>query len=538
MIETFKMSRVTRRTFLKGLRLAAGTVALGSFAPAFSQREKTLVVGLEAEPTALDPAQISDFNSFRATFPMFDTLPQFKPGTTEVEPGLAESWTIERDGRRYVFKLRQGVQFHDGTPLTAEAVKINIDRQIDPNSPFALPGAFVYAGFTFGEVDSVEVVDEFRVAINLTSTFAPFIRNMAIGAAMVVSPKAMQQFGPDIGLNPIGTGPFRFVEWVPGQRIVLEKNPGYWDKTRVPKIDRLIFRPIVNPQSRVAALEAGEVDIIVSPLPQALATLKENPNFKVEEFEAQHTWYLVLNNQTEPFNNKLVRQALHHAIDKEAIVRDILLGTGVVADTSPMPPSVLGFNPDVRGYEYNPSRARELLRRAGFPDGLEIDFWLPESGSGMQLPVEMGTAIQGFLRDVGIQARIQTFEWGAYLEKILATDPRQYPPMHELSWIMDNGDPDNFLYVLLSGEQWPPNGFNNAFYRNETVDWLLREARTTFDEARRKALYEAAQGLIAEDSPWVWVDHGKEIFPMSARVTGVVFQPTQGVLRFEQTDKQ
>ncbi len=530
---------VTRRRFLKSLGALAGTAALASIRlPAFSQPEKTIVVGLEAEPTSLDPAQISDFNSFRATFPMFDTLPQFKAGTTEVEPGLAESWTIEQEGRRYVFKLREGVKFHDGTPLDAEAVKINIDRQIDPNSPFALPGAFVYAGFTFGEVESVEVVDRFRVAINLKSTFAPFIRNMAIGSAMILSPAALERFGADIGLNPVGTGPFRFVEWVPGQQIVLERNPDYWDRTRVPKVDRLVFRWIVNPQSRVAALEAGEVDIIVSPPPQALAALRANPAFKVAEFEAQHTWYLVLNNQTEPFNNKLVRQAVHHAIDKEAIVRDILLGTGTVARTSPMPPSVLGYNPNVRVYDYNPDKARELLRRAGYPNGFSIDFWVPESGSGMQLPVEMGTAIQAFLAEVGIDARIQTFEWGAFLERILATDPKQYPPMHELSWIMDNGDPDNFLYVLLSGEQWPPAGFNNAFYRNETVDGLLRQARMTFDESQRKDLYEAAQVLIAEDSPWVWVDHGKEIFPMTARLTGVVFQPTQGVLRFEQADKQ
>jgi peptide/nickel transport system substrate-binding protein len=530
---------MTRRSFLKGLGLLTGAAALASVKlPAFTQPGKTVVVGLEAEPTSLDPAQISDFNSFRATFPMFDTLPQFKPGTTEVEPGLAESWTIEREGRRYVFQLRRGVKFHDGTPFNAEVVKINIERQIDPNHPFALPGAFVYAGFTFGEVESVEVVDEFRVAINLKSTFAPFIRNMAIGSAMMVSPAAMEKFGADIGLHPVGTGPFKFVEWVPGQQVVLERNPEYWDKTRVPKIDRLIFRPIVNPQSRVAALEAGEVDIIVSPPPQALEALRANPAFNVAEFEAQHTWYLVLNNQTEPFNSKLVRQAVHHAIDKEAIVRDILLGTATVARTSPLPPSVLGYNPNVKIYDYNPDKARELLRQAGYPNGFEIDFWVPESGSGMQLPVEIGTAIQAFLQQVGIKARIQTFEWGTYLEKTFVPDPKQYPAMHELSWIMDNGDPDNFLYVLLSGEQWPPAGFNNAFYKNETVDELLRKARVTFDEEERRKLYEEAQVLIAEDSPWVWVDHGKEIFPMTAQLTGVVFQPTQGVLRFEQADKQ
>jgi len=489
-----------------------------------------LIVALEAEPTTLDPHQITDYNSIRATMPMFETLTQFAPGTTEIIPGLAKSWEVSDDGLVYTFHLRKGVTFHDRTSLTAEAVKFNIDRQLDPEHPYHDTGVFAYAEFTFGMVESVSVEDDFTVQFKLKYPFAPFLRNMAMASAAIISPEAIKRYGSDIAINPVGTGPFRFKEWVPGVRIVLERNENYWGEPAT--LDGLVFRPIVNPQSRLAALEAGEVDFIVNPPPEDVERLRANPNFQVVAKLGQHTWWVALNCQRPPFDNVLVRQAVHYAIDKKAIVEGILRNTGIVAN-NPLPPNVWSYTEDVKIYSYNPDLAKQLLSQAGYPNGFTVDFWVPESGSGMQQPVEMATAIQAYLAQIGITARIQTWEWGTYLDKVFQPDYTQVAEMHEMSWIMDNGDPDNFLYILLSGEQWPPAGFNESFYKNEQVDKLLAQARTELDQEKRKELYIQAQKLICEDSPWVWVDHAYEIFVMKAGIQGFVFQPTQGILRFE-----
>lgn len=489
-----------------------------------------LIVALEAEPTTLDPHQITDYNSIRATMPMFETLTQFAPGTTEIIPGLAKSWEVSDDGLVYIFHLRKGVTFHDGTSFTAEAVKFNIDRQLDPEHPYHDTGVFAYAEFTFGMVESVTVEDDFTVQFKLKYPFAPFLRNMAMASAAIISPEAVKRYGSDIAINPVGTGPFRFKEWVPGVRIVLERNENYWGEPAT--LDGLVFRPIVNPQSRLAALEAGEVDFIVNPPPEDVERLQVNPDFQVVAKLGQHTWWVALNCQRPPFDNVLVRQAVHYAIDKKAIVESILRNTGIVAN-NPLPPNVWSYTEDVKIYTYNPDLAKQLLSQAGYPNGFTVDFWVPESGSGMQQPVEMATAIQAYLAQIGITARIQTWEWGTYLDKVFQPDYTQVAEMHEMSWIMDNGDPDNFLYILLSGEQWPPAGFNESFYKNEQVDKLLAQARTELDQEKRKDLYIQAQKLICEDSPWVWVDHAYEIFVMKAGIQGFVFQPTQGILRFE-----
>ncbi|MCS7240683.1 MAG: ABC transporter substrate-binding protein, partial [Candidatus Bipolaricaulota bacterium] len=428
--------------------------------------KQVLRIALEAEPTSLDPHQITDYNSIRAAMPMFETLPQFAPGTTEIVPGLAQSWEVSEDGLVYTFYLRKGVNFHDGTPLTAEAVKFNVDRQIDPNHPYHSTGVFAYAEFTFGMVDSVTVLDDFVVQFKLKHPFAPFLRNMAMASAAIISPEAIKRYQADIAINPVGTGPFKFKEWTPGVRIVLERNDNYWGERAL--LDELVFRPIVNPQSRLAALEAGEVDFIVNPPPEDVARLRENPNLQVVTELGQHTWWIALNCQRPPFNNVLVRQAVHHAIDKNAIVEGILRNTGIVA-TNPLPPNVWSYTEEVKVYEYNPTLAKQLLAQAGYPNGFTVDFWVPESGSGMQQPIEMATAIQAYLAQVGITARIQTWEWGTYLDKVFQPDYTEVAEMHEMSWIMDNGDPDNFLYILFSSSQWPPAGFNESFYKNERV---------------------------------------------------------------------
>jgi peptide/nickel transport system substrate-binding protein len=513
------------------LAWAVGCARTESPGPQAAKQEEVIVVGLQAEPTALDPHQISDYNSSRAAMGMYDSLLHFKDGSTEVEPWLAESWEISPDGTVYTFKLRRDVTFHDGTPFNADAVLFNIQRQIDPNHPYHNTGTFPYAGFTFGMVKSVEKVDDYTVRIVLKQKYAPFLANMAIHAAAMVSPEAIKKYGKDIAKNPVGTGPFKFVSWTPGVEVVVEKNPNYWNKARIPKIDRVIYRPVIEDQTRLTELEAGKLDFIVNVPPDDLSRLRKEGKFQIIEQPGMHIWYLVMNNQRKPFTDKRVRQAVNYAINRKGIVEGVLRNTGVLADNY-IPPVLWGYNEAVHAYPYDPEKAKALLRDAGYPNGFSVTFWVPESGSGMQQPVAMATAIQSDLAKVGIKAEIQTFEWGTYLDKVFTDDPSKVAELHEMSWMGDNGDPDNFLYILLSGHQWPPNGFNEAFYKNPEVDKLLLEAQQTTDQARRAEMYRKAQELIMEDAPWVPVDHETQIVVTRPDLKNFVLHPT-GVFRFE-----
>lgn len=490
--------------------------------------EQVVVVGLEAEPTSLDAHQISDYNSSRATMEVYDQLVQFKDESTELEPDLAEKWDVSEDGLVYTFYLKKGVKFHDGTDLNAEAVKFSIERQTDENHPFYDTGQYAYADFTFGPVEKVEAVDETTVKITLKEPFAPFLGNMAMHAASIVSPAAVKKYGADFTKNPVGTGPFKFVSWTPGVEIVLEKNEDYFKGA--PSLDKLIFKPITEAQTRLAELEAGNVDLIVNIPPDDLERLRADDNLQVIEQAGMHVWWTAFNTQKKPFDNVKVRQAVNYAINKEAIVDGILQGTGELAN-SPLPPTVWGHNPDSKNYPYDPDKAKQLLEEAGYPDGFKVTYWVPESGSGMQQPQAMAAAIQADLAKVGIDVEIQTVEWGTYLDKVFTTPDKNDMDMHQMSWIGDNGDPDNFLYILFSGEQWPTAGFNDAYYKNEQVDKLLADARVTKDKAERTAMYEEAQDLIMQDAPWIVLDHEKQIIVANKRLNNFKLHPT-GVFRF------
>ncbi len=508
----------------------AATDAAPTQAPAGGPREGgTIIVGLQAEPTTLDSQQISDYNSHRAAYGIYDMLLHFKDESTEVEPGLAESWEISDDGLVYTLHLRQGIKFHDGTDFNAEAVKFNLERQIDPNHPYHDTGEFPYAEFTWGMVDKVEVVDDYTVNITLKELFAPFLNHLAMHPAAMASPEAIKKYGRDFSSNPVGTGPFKFVSWTPGVEVVLEKNPNYW--RGAPHVDKVIYRPIIEDQSRLTELEAGGVNFIVNVPPDDLARLKEDPRYTLVEQPGMHTWWVAFNHSKAPFNDVRVRQAMNYAVNKKAIVDNLLKGTGTLA-INPLPPVVWSYTDDIQRYDYDPEKAKQLLAEAGYPNGFKCSFWMPESGSGMQQPVAMGTAIQADLKAVGIDCQIQTFEWGSYLDKVIVPPDKAEFDLFEMSWIGDNGDPDNHLYILLSDEQWPPAGYNMGFYKNDKVDPLLKEARTTLDRAKRTELYQQAQKLIAEDPPWILVDHETQIVVMDQKIKNFKLHPT-GPFRFE-----
>lgn len=505
-----------------------GDAGKGSSEGSNSGAGDTLIVGLEAEPTSFDAHQLSDYNSSRAAMELYDQLVRFKDGSTDLEPSLAEKWDVSEDGLEYVFTLREDIKFHDGTDFNAEAVKFNIDRQIDPNHPFHDTGQYAYADFTFGMVDNVEVVNDYEVKIALTEPFAPFLSNMAMHSASMVSPAAVEKFGADFTKNPVGTGPYKFVSWAPGVEAILEKNEEHF--RGAPSISKIIFKPIADAQTRLAELEAGTIHLIVNVPPDDLVRLDGDERVQIIEDAGMHVWWTAFNTQKEPFNNVQVRQAVNYAVNKEAIIDGLLQGTGELAN-SPIPPNVWGHNADVKNYEYDPEKAKELLAEAGYPDGFEVDYWVPESGSGMQQPQVMAAAIQADLAEIGVKVNIQTFEWGTYLDKVFVPLEETDMDMHQMSWIGDNGDPDNFLYILLSGEQWPTKGFNDSYYNNEEVNELLNKARVTSDKAERTAMYEKVQEIVMEEAPWLVLDYEKQIVLASPSLNNFKLHPT-GVFRF------
>jgi peptide/nickel transport system substrate-binding protein len=494
--------------------------------------DKQVVVGISSEPTSLDEAQISDYNSDRVANEIYDTLLRFADGSMDVEPALAESYEISEDGLTYTLHLRQGVTFHDGTDFNADAVLFNYERMTDPKHEAYAFGEYPYAETIFGEVEKVEAPDANTVVFTLKETFAPFLNHLAMTQFGIASPEAVRLSGKDYTSKPVGTGPFKFVSWTPGTEVVLEKNEDYWAGPA--KINTVIYRFIKDNNVRLSELEAGTVDFVVDMLPDEIARLKEDSSLQVDTLPGQHTWYLEMNCQRKPFDKKEVRQAFSYAINKQAIVDGILKESGELAKSF-LPPSTPYYTEDVAQYDYNPDKAKELLAAAGYAKGLEVDFYIPESGSGMQQPDAMATAIQSDLKAVGVTLNIQKMEWGAYLDMLIQPEKKQKALISEMSWVSDNGDADNFLYTLCGGMSWPTDGFNMAFYKNAEFDKLVKEARTTMDTDKRGELYEQAQKILAEDAPYVPVDHENQIVVYRNTLEGFQLHP-RGFFRFYPAD--
>ena len=496
------------------LLLVLVTVAVAAAQPA-----GTLVVGLVAEPVNLDPAQVTDLNSTRVGRRIVESLVTFPEESTQVVPGLAESWTISKDGLRYTFKLRKNVTFHDGTRFDAESVKFSIERQINPEHPFNKLGKYPFANFFFGNVKAVEVIDPSTVDFILKEPRASFLTILTSAAASIVSPTAVKKLGADYPTSPVGTGPFKFASWERGQRVVLEKNPAYW-KFPV-KLDRVVYRPIVEDQARLTDLLTGALDLIVGVPPDYVGQLENHAKVSLLRQVGSHVWYLGINNGKKPFEDKRVRQALNYAVNKEAIVRDVLKGTGAVS-AGPVLPKTWGAEPGLKPFPYDPERAKKLLAEAGYPNGFATTLWAPESGSGMQSPVAMSTVIQSNLKAVGVNATIQTMEWGAFLAKLRTKEQ----DLFALSWMAGNEDPDMVLYPLLHSSQHTPAGPNRALYRNTRFDELLQEARLTTDQAKRAALYRDAQKILMDDPPWIFIDHEVQTAAFAKRVQGFKLHPS------------
>ncbi len=507
----------------RGLFLAAaGAVAVisGHSERAMAQTPPSvLIVGQVAEPKSLDPAAVTAVNDFRILVNIYEGLTRYKSGTLEVEPALATGWDISDDGTEYTFTLRDGVSFHDGTPFNAEAVKFNFDRMLDENHPHHDTGPFPLS-FFFGAVEATEVVDDMTVRFMLNAPYAPFLSNLAYPTGLIVSPTAVEAHRADFGRNPAGTGPFRFAEWRSNEAVVIERNDAYWGEAA--ETQAVVFRPITDSNTRVAEMLAGGIDMMVEVPPTSLVQFS-GEGFSIAEQAGPHVWFLILNAKEGPFADKRVRQAANYAINKEAIVKDVLEGTATVA-AGPTPPAFAwAYNEELEPYPYDPEKARALIAKAG-TDGAELVFYVTEGGSGMLDPVPMGTAIQADLQAVGFEVKIETYEWNTFLGEV---NPglEGKADMAEMAWMTN--DPDTLPYLALRSEAWPDKGgFNSGYYSNAKVDELLEAARSATDQDERARLYREMQAIVQEDAPWVFVANWKQNAVTSDRVENFRLEPS------------
>ena len=504
---------------MKTYLLTALLTLLSASTSAYAQSQSQLVIGYEADSTSLDPAQVTDLNTMHVLSHMYDTLVKLGP-TGDFMPVLATKWQMSKDGMTYTFTLRPGARFSNGDPVNADAVVFSFDRQLNKDNPGYKFGPFPFAGFYYGSVKSVRKVNNTTVEFKLKNPDSAFLAALSVPTGAIVNPKVALAKGKTFALEGAGSGPYKLEKWNRGGQLILSGNTNYWGTK--PALQKLVWVPIVQESQRAVALQSGTVDIVINPASENLAKLKSG-GFNVAQMAGPHVWWIGLNLKKAPFDNKLVRQALNYAIDRKAITEGVLYGTGT-ADAQPLAPMQLGYNPDVNPYAYDVQKAKALLAQAGFPNGFSTTLLVPTSGSGMQSPIQMGTAIQAYLSQIGVKVNIQQMDWGTFLSKIGAGAEKSNLEMWELSWMDTAVDPAYVLDPLLAGSAFPP-GFNTGFYKNSSVDKLLIQGRSEPDPKKRGVLYQKAMAMINEDAPWLFVDHAQQIVAYNKNVQGFTLDP-------------
>jgi peptide/nickel transport system substrate-binding protein len=536
---------LSRRTLLQGTvaTAALGGSAIGhraSFAaPRRAVRAQrspdTLVIGMEAEISSFDPAVMTGTSTFRPVSSMFDMLTNLWDQTTDIQPDLAESWEIAPDAMSVTMKLRPDVKFHDGTDLNAEAVVFSFERMLNPESP-DYHGPYAFPSFFYPSYKSATAVDPLTVRFDLTQPDATFFSALVWNTGSIVSPTAAKAAGKDFQNNPVGAGPFKFVSWEKDVLTTMEAFPDYWNGA--PKLKTLLWKPIVEEAARFNQLLSGEVDFIVSLYPQFVPVIQANPDLQLIQGPSLHTWWCYLNMHFEPFTKLEVRQAMNHAIDRQALITNVLQGTAVESKSWSWP-DTWSYADDVTTYPYDPEKAKALLAEAGYPNGFDLPYIVPASGSGMVAPKEIATAMQADLAKVGVNVQIETMEWISYIAAVASglddINGKQFG-MCQMSWMNPVADPGLYVEYVSAG-QGDALGLNLSYYDNAEYNKLLADARLITDEEERAELYKQAQRIFADDAPWLFMFHSNFVTAARRNVEGIILSPNQNVLHLEGVTK-
>ena len=506
-----------------------------------AQEAATLVFGTSADPVVLDGALVSDGESLRAIDQMFEGLVTLAHGSTDVEPGLAESWEVSDDGETYTFTLKDGVTFHDGTDFNAEAVCFNFDRWFNFKGTFQNPAASyywqtVFGGFSDGKspslFESCNAVDATTVELNLTKSSASILGALALTNFTFASPDALQQYDADKGKvdeegifsptgtyateHPTGTGPFMFEEWVRGDHLTFTRNPDYHGDFEG-NIETLIFRPIADPAARLQALQAGDIQGYDLVDPQDYGTIDGDDQLQLLNRPAFNVGYVGFNQAVAPLDQLPVRQAIAHSINRQEVVDAFYAGQGVVAHEF-MPPEVVGYADDVTQYDYDPAAAAQILEDAGIETPVKIDFAFPTDVERPYMPDPQAN-FEAMVSDLEAEGLFDVEQKSAtwspdYLDNV---DNGRYG-LYLLGWTGDYGDPDNFVGTFFQTPQkaW---GFDN-----DEVFGILDDAEIETDAGAREQLYQDANRLIMDFLPGLPYVHTKPGLAFTANVSG--YQPS------------
>ncbi|MCI1857786.1 MAG: ABC transporter substrate-binding protein [Sporolactobacillus sp.] len=492
-------------------------------AASHSKSGGTLIVGMESDTDTLDPHTAGGWVTMRVTNQIFEPLigedlskPSGEQKVPKLIPVLAKSWNVSKDGKTYTFNLRKNVKFTDGTKFDAKAAVFNLRRLTDPKFKYYYKLASARVSYTWQFYKAYKLINDYQFQIILNKPFSEFPRMLAqMRSAQMVSPAAVKKYGnTQFGNHPVGTGPFKFQSRQRGDHITLVKNDQYWGKKAY--LNKVIFKPISNSASRTLALQNGSVDIIAVPTPDNISKLKKQ-GFKEVTSTPPHVWYLTFNMNNPAMKNIKVRQAINYAIDKNAIAENLLKGTVKPAYTIQSPANT-EFNPNKKWYSYNPEKAKQLLKEAGYSKGLSTTLLTSVDGSGQLMPADMAQWIQRDLKKVGINVKIGTQEWISYLTKYTEGMPKDVGMMQ-----MSSGRTTPYWLSYIANSKFKsPNGFNAGGYSQPNLDKILDQATTSVNQTQSLQLWKQAEKIMMTDPGWVPIVNDTAPYILGKNVHGFI----------------
>lgn len=481
---------------------------------------ETLIYGRGADTMTLDAHNTLEVESSRVSMNIYETLVLYDQETEQIEPLLATTWETSEDDKTWTFTLQENVKFHDGTDFNADAVVYNFERMKDPEHPEHHGGFTNYLNKFGNLIDEVTAIDTHTVSFKLNEVSSTFLPNLGTLPFGIISPEALKEHGEAIAENPIGTGPFKYESWSKNESLTLVKNDDYWVPD-LPKLGKIVFKVIPDNSARLTALKNGELDFIDGINPSDIESIKSNDKLTFHSRPAGNVGFVSINTHKPPFDNLKVRQAVNYAIDKHGIADAFYGGQAEVA-TGMLPSAIWGFNKELEGYEYDPEKAKQLLKEAGFEDGFEVEYWTTTSPRiYLPQPLKIAEVIKENLEAVGIAVKIESFEWATYVPKIMNAEHS----LAVIGWNNENADPDNILYTLLSSNNAvPPNASNFSLYQNDKVDQLLKNGSEALSREQREKDYIEAQGLVHDDAPTIPLVYVEGMVVTGSNVSG--YNPT------------